>query len=61
MIAAADFELPVYEFAPKAIKEAVAGFGNATKEQVQQMVFMQLEISEVNESFDISDACNTTV
>ena len=56
MIAAADFELPVYEFAPKAIKEAVAGFGNATKEQVQQMVFMQLEISEVNESFDISDA-----
>jgi len=56
MIAAADFSLPVYEFAPKSIKEAVAGFGNATKEQVQQMVFMQLEISETVKSFDVSDA-----
>ena len=42
MVAAAEFLLPVYEFAPKAIKEAVVGFGNATKEQVQQMVMMQL-------------------
>jgi len=56
MIAAADFALPVYEFAPKAVKEAVTGFGNATKEQVQQMVFIQLGISDGNQSFDISDA-----
>ncbi|MBG93465.1 MAG: crossover junction endodeoxyribonuclease RuvC [Chloroflexi bacterium] len=56
MVAAAEFLLPVYEFAPKAIKEAVVGFGNATKEQVQQMVMMQLGFSEANQSFDVSDA-----
>jgi crossover junction endodeoxyribonuclease RuvC len=56
MIAAADCGVPVFEFAPTAIKESVAGWGGAPKEQVQQMVMVQLGLTELPDPLDISDA-----
>lgn len=38
LIAAADHQLPVYEYAPRKVKMAVVGNGNANKTQVAFMV-----------------------
>jgi crossover junction endodeoxyribonuclease RuvC len=38
-------ELPVSEYAPRTIKQAVVGYGGATKEQVQHMVCALLGLS----------------
>lgn len=56
MVAAASRGVPVYEYAPTAVKEAVAGYGGAPKEQVQQMVMAQLNLSEEPSPLDVSDA-----
>ena len=56
MIAAADADIPVFEFAPTAVKESVTGWGGAPKEQVQQMVAVQLGGTEIDGPLDISDA-----
>ncbi|HJM88063.1 MAG TPA: crossover junction endodeoxyribonuclease RuvC [Dehalococcoidia bacterium] len=56
MVAAASNGIPVYEYAPTAIKETVAGYGGAPKEQVQQMVMAQLSLKEEPSPLDVSDA-----
>jgi crossover junction endodeoxyribonuclease RuvC len=56
MIAAADAGIPVFEFAPTSIKESVTGWGGAPKEQVQQMVAVQLGLTEIPGPLDVSDA-----
>ena len=38
--------LPVYEFAPRRVKQAIAGNGGASKEQVRRMVMSILGLSE---------------
>lgn len=56
MIAAAEAGIPVFEFAPTAVKESVTGWGGAPKEQVKQMVAVQLGLTEIDGPLDISDA-----
>ena len=56
MVAAADCGIPVFEFAPTAVKESVTGWGGAPKEQVQQMVAVQLGLTELPEPLDVTDA-----
>lgn len=46
IIAAADHALPVYEYAPRKVKMAVVGNGNADKSQVAFMVRALLGLSE---------------
>ena len=55
LIAAADHGLPVYEYAPRKIKQAVVGKGAADKEQVAFMVRALLGLSE-NPPHDAADA-----
>lgn len=38
--------LPVYEYAPRRVKQAVVGYGAASKEQVRKMVMSLLGLSE---------------
>ena len=38
--------LPVYEHEPRRVKQAVAGFGGATKEQMQRMVVSLLNLDK---------------
>jgi crossover junction endodeoxyribonuclease RuvC len=45
LLAAAENNLPVYEYASAEIKLAAVGYGQATKEQVQKMVASLLELS----------------
>jgi crossover junction endodeoxyribonuclease RuvC len=34
----ADMRLPIYEYAPRRVKQAVCGYGNASKQQVKLLV-----------------------
>jgi len=48
--------LPIAEYAPREIKLAVVGYGNASKEQVQRSIIQQLNLKDVTISHDASDA-----
>lgn len=56
LIAAAASELPVGEYTPLEIKQAVVGYGNADKNQIQQMVKVLLHLSEIPQPDDAADA-----
>lgn len=56
ILAAAEAGLPVHEYKPREVKQAVVGYGNASKEQVQQMVRVLLNIDEVPRPDDAADA-----
>lgn len=53
--AAVAHQLPIYEYAPKQIKQAVVGSGNGMKEQVQHMVKFLLRLTN-NPQADEADA-----
>jgi crossover junction endodeoxyribonuclease RuvC len=56
LLAAANRGIPVAEYAPLSIKSSVVGYGLAKKEQVQFMVARLLNLSQLPEPFDASDA-----
>ncbi|MDR1896255.1 MAG: crossover junction endodeoxyribonuclease RuvC [Prevotellaceae bacterium] len=53
--------LPIFEYAPKKIKIAVTGSGNASKEQVANMLKMELKISDMPQYMDATDALGAAV
>jgi len=55
ILAAVNAGLDVYEYSPLEIKQAVVGYGRATKEQTQMMVKELLNLHDIA-SFDASDA-----
>jgi crossover junction endodeoxyribonuclease RuvC len=56
LLALADAGLDIAEYTPLAIKQAVTGYGNADKMQVQEMVRLLLELAEVPRPDDAADA-----
>jgi len=56
LLAAARHGLPVSEYTPLQVKQAVAGYGRATKMQVQSMVRVMLSLSELPQPDDAADA-----
>lgn len=56
MLAAANCNLPIAEYAPLSIKNSVVGYGLAAKEQVQFMVTRLLALDRAPESPDAADA-----
>ena len=56
MLAAASNGIPVYSYAPRQVKMMVTSYGGAAKEQVQEMVKMQLGLSATPRASDTSDA-----
>ena len=56
IIAAASRGIPVKEYAPREVKLAVVGYGNASKEQVQYMVKTILGLDSASLPFDVTDA-----
>lgn len=55
LAAAAKFGVPVYEYSPRRIKQAVVGTGSAGKEQVAHMIMSILGLKELPQS-DAADA-----
>jgi crossover junction endodeoxyribonuclease RuvC len=56
MAAALSREIPIVEYAPKKVKQAVTGNGNASKEQVAKMLMTLLKIKELPKLLDATDA-----
>ncbi len=56
LLALAEAGLPVDEYTPMEIKQAVTGYGGADKRQVQQMVRALLEMNELPQPDDAADA-----
>lgn len=61
MLAASEAGLPVAEYAPAAIKQAVVGYGRAEKQQVQQMVCLLLGLDPPPSRLDVTDALAVAV
>ncbi len=55
LLAASLREIPIAEYAPRQIKKAVVGSGNATKDQVGFMVKQQLRLKDAPTPADAAD------
>ena len=56
ILAAANRGIPTYEYTPAQVKQRVADYGASSKEQIQEMVRLQLGLSKVPEPSDAADA-----
>ena len=56
LLAAAQAGLPIYEYTPLQVKQAVTGYGKAVKKQVQEMTRMLLSLPAVPKPDDTADA-----
>lgn len=56
ILAAANNKIPGYEYTPAQIKQQVANYGASSKEQIQEMVKLQLGLDEVPQPNDAADA-----
>lgn len=56
LLAAAQCKIPVFEYKPNEVKLTVAGYGGADKQQVQEMVRIQLGLREIPSPDDAADA-----
>ena len=56
LLAAAQAGLPVYEYTPMQVKQAVTGYGKAVKKQVQEMTRILLHLPAVPKPDDTADA-----
>ncbi len=55
LLSAAFSKLPVHEYSPRTVKQAVVGYGGASKEQVQKMVSLLLNTASAPKP-DAADA-----
>jgi len=56
LLAAERAALEIGEYSPRRVKQTVAGYGNADKHQVQQMVRVLLSLTAIPEPHDAADA-----
>jgi len=56
ILALAESDIEVSEYTPLEIKQAVAGYGNADKMQIQQMVRTLLNLDDIPKPDDAADA-----
>ncbi len=56
ILAAATKGVPTYEYTPAQIKQRVTNYGASSKDQIQEMVRLQLRLSQIPEPSDAADA-----
>lgn len=56
LLCAARAGIPVFEYTPLQVKQAVTGYGRADKKQVQQMIKVLLNLSDIPKPDDAADA-----
>ena len=61
MAAALAREVPITEYAPRKVKQAVTGNGHASKEQVAHMLINLLQLPQMPDLLDASDALAVAV
>lgn len=61
LLAAAQAELPVFEYKPAEVKRALAGYGGAGKQQIQEVLRLMLGLDDVPRPDDAADAVAVAV
>ena len=61
LLAAASAEVDIAEYTPLQVKQSVAGYGQAEKQQVQFMVQRLLNLTEPPQPDDAADALATAI
>ena len=61
MAAALYRDIPIFEYAPRTIKQTITGNGNASKEQVSKMLQAMLKFEEMPKYLDATDALAAAV
>jgi len=56
LLAAANADLPVFEYRPIEVKQAITGYGKADKPQMQEMVRILLHLDTIPQPDDAADA-----
>lgn len=56
ILAAVQNHIPVYEYTPLQVKQALTGYGRASKTQIQQMMKSMLGLTEIPKPDDVADA-----
>jgi len=56
LLSGAQHSIPIYEYTPLQVKQAVVGYGKAEKKQVQQMVRGLLGLDDIPKPDDTADA-----
>jgi crossover junction endodeoxyribonuclease RuvC len=49
-------DIPIFEYTPMQIKQALTGYGKADKKQIQEMVKIHLKLAQVPKPDDCADA-----
>lgn len=55
LVAAASFRIPISEYSPREVKQAVVGYGGAEKTQIKHMVLQLLKLTQLPQT-DAADA-----
>lgn len=61
LLSAAQFGLPVFEYTPPEVKQALVGYGRADKRQIQEMLLRTLNLSSLPQPDDAADALAVAV
>ena len=56
LLAAVNKNVPVFEYTPLQVKQAIVGYGRAEKKQVQLMTKTMLGLNEIPKPDDVADA-----
>jgi len=56
LLAAAAQEIPIYQYKPAEVKQAVVGYGRAEKKQVMEMTRILLGLAKIPRPDDVADA-----
>ena len=56
LLAAAQCGVPIYEYTPMQVKQAITGYGKAVKKQVQEMTRILLHLPAIPKPDDTADA-----
>ncbi|NDJ75779.1 MAG: crossover junction endodeoxyribonuclease RuvC [Chloroflexi bacterium] len=61
LLALAEAGIPMREYKPAEIKQAIAGYGNADKLQVQEMIRQLLELDDIPKPDDAADGLGVAI
>jgi crossover junction endodeoxyribonuclease RuvC len=61
LLAAELADIPVYEYTPMQVKQAVTGYGGAGKKQIQEMTKRLLNLKETPKPDDVADALGIAI
>jgi len=56
ILAAAQADLPIFRYMPTQVKQMVTSYGRSSKDQVKQVVKLQLGVTDLPEASDAADA-----